>query len=240
MDQQQQAGPQASNQQVLMQMIQQLTQGQQQLQQALQESASQQTQATARMAQAFQANMDQQLKIHQNVDRALTFEIEVSWKASLSLTSSQDHLEPGACGTTSSRHGLNHVTRMQSKLSRSWSRQYRCGLSQRGHSRTITLMGTSLFQLRLVRLWSPWQKVRHWRSSRTPREEPILGWKLWGGCCASMLRRILKQKFCFVEEGLASAAVLFGQASRRAGKLGALEEEVWGEKEEATGGRHLP
>ena len=54
-----------------MQMIQQLTQGQQQLQQALQESASQQTQATARMAQAFQASMDQQLKIHQNVEKSI-------------------------------------------------------------------------------------------------------------------------------------------------------------------------
>ena len=71
MDEQQQAGPQANNQQVLMQMIQQVTQGQQQLQQALQESASQQTQATARMAQAFQANMNQQLKIHQNVEKSI-------------------------------------------------------------------------------------------------------------------------------------------------------------------------
>ena len=69
MDQQQQTGQQANNQQMLVQMIQQLNQGQQQLQQALQESASQQTQATARMAQAFQANMDQQIKIHQNVEK---------------------------------------------------------------------------------------------------------------------------------------------------------------------------
>ena len=71
MDQQQQAGQQANNQQMLMQMIQQLTQGQQQLQQALQESVSQQTQASTRMAQAFQANMDQQLKIHQNVEKSI-------------------------------------------------------------------------------------------------------------------------------------------------------------------------
>ena len=59
------------NQQMLMQMIQQLAQGQQQLQQALQESVSQQSQATARMSQAFQANMDQQLKIHQNVEKSI-------------------------------------------------------------------------------------------------------------------------------------------------------------------------
>ena len=52
-------------------MTEQLTQGQQQLQQALEESASQQTQATARMAQAFQASMDQQLKIHQNVEKSI-------------------------------------------------------------------------------------------------------------------------------------------------------------------------
>ena len=56
---------------MLMQMIQQLAQGQQQLQQALQESVSQQSQATARMSQAFQANMDQQLKIHQNVEKSI-------------------------------------------------------------------------------------------------------------------------------------------------------------------------
>ena len=69
----QQAGPQASNgnQQVLMQMIQEVTQGQRQLQQALQESASQQAQATATMAQAFQANVDQHLKIHQNVEKSI-------------------------------------------------------------------------------------------------------------------------------------------------------------------------
>ena len=73
MDQAQQAGPQQGNQQMLMQMIQQLTQAQQQLQQALQESVSQQPQATARMAQAFQANMDQQLKIHQNVEKSINF-----------------------------------------------------------------------------------------------------------------------------------------------------------------------
>jgi len=71
MDPTQQAGPPQGNQLVLMQMIQQLTQGQQQLQQALQESVSQQSQATARMAQAFQANMDQQLKIHQNVEKSI-------------------------------------------------------------------------------------------------------------------------------------------------------------------------
>ena len=71
MDPAQQAGPQQGNQQMLMQMIQQLTQCQQQLQQALQESVSQQTQATARMAQAFQASMDQQLKIHQNVEKSI-------------------------------------------------------------------------------------------------------------------------------------------------------------------------
>ena len=59
---QQQAGQQANDQQILMQMVQQLTQGQQQLQQALRESASQQTQATARMAQAFQANMEQNVE----------------------------------------------------------------------------------------------------------------------------------------------------------------------------------
>ena len=123
--------------------------------------------------------------------RALTFEIEVRWKASLSLKSSQEHLEPGTLGTTSSRHGLSHVTRMQFKLSRSWNRQW-MWLSQRGLSRMITLMGPSLFQLRLASLWSPWQKVKHWRSPRTPREEPILGWKLRGGCCASMIRRIPK------------------------------------------------
>ena len=64
-------GPQQGGQQVLMQMIQQLAQGQQQLQQALQESVSQQSQATARMSQAFQANMDQQLKIHQNVEKSI-------------------------------------------------------------------------------------------------------------------------------------------------------------------------
>ena len=64
-------GPQQGNQQILMQMIQQLAQGQQQLQQALQESVSQQSQATARMSHAFQANIDQQLKIHQNVEKSI-------------------------------------------------------------------------------------------------------------------------------------------------------------------------
>ena len=78
MDQQQQAGQQANNQQVLMQMIQQLTQGQQQLQQALQET--QQTQATASMAQAFQANMDQQLKIHQNVEKSIDVRVRSELK----------------------------------------------------------------------------------------------------------------------------------------------------------------
>ena len=71
MEPQPQGGPQQGNQQILMQMIQQLAQGQQQLQQALQESVSQQSQATARMSQAFQANMDQQLKIHQNMEKSI-------------------------------------------------------------------------------------------------------------------------------------------------------------------------
>ena len=65
------AGSQAGSQQVLVQMLQQLAQGQQQLEQALQGSANQQTQETARMAQAFQASLDQQLKIHQNVEKSI-------------------------------------------------------------------------------------------------------------------------------------------------------------------------
>ncbi len=62
-----------------MHMIQQLTQGQQQLQQALQESISRQTQATSSMAQAFQANMDQQLKIHQNVEKSIDVRDRSEW-----------------------------------------------------------------------------------------------------------------------------------------------------------------
>ena len=162
MEPQPQGGPQQGNQQMLMQMIQQLAQGQQQLQQALQESVSQQSQATARMSQAFQANMDQQLKIHQNVEKSIDVRDRSELKEAFpSLKSSQDCLVPGTLGTTSSRHGSNHVTRMQFKSSRSWNRQW-MWLSRKDHLKMISLMGPSLFQLRLARLWFPWQKVKHW------------------------------------------------------------------------------
>jgi len=64
MDQQQQAGQQANNQQVS-------ASADADDSTADPRAATAQTQATARMAQAFQANMDQQLKIHQNVEKSI-------------------------------------------------------------------------------------------------------------------------------------------------------------------------
>ena len=199
MDQQQQAGPQANNQQVLMQMIQQLTQGQQQLQQALQESASQQTQATARMAQAFQANMDQQLKIHQNVEKSIDVR---DWSELKGIPKPEKFA--GASGTWDSwfyklktwveschKNAIQVIQKLESTVDVAITER---SLEDEGEALEI--------------------------AKNTSRESP--------------------SQLCLVGEGLTSPAVLFGQASRRARKLGELEEEVWGEKEEATGGRYLP
>jgi len=174
MDPAQQAGPQQGNQQMLMQtqMIQQLTQCQQQLQQALQELVSQQTQATARMAQAFQASMDQQLKIHQNVEKSIDV---------------RDRRKPekfsGWSGTRDSWYYkfetwiASRVIRMQSKFCRSWSQQWITERSLEDDYPDGAELVSAQARQALISL-TEGEALEIVKNTSYIREEPILGWKL--------------------------------------------------------------
>ena len=200
-------------------------------------TASQQTQATARMAQAFQASMDQQLKIHQNVEKS----IDVRDRSELKGIPKPDKFS-GASGTWDSwyykfkiwieschKNAIQVMQKLESTVD--------VAITEK--SRWLPWGGRACFSS-----GSPGSDILDRRWSVGDRQEHLERNPFWVGSSEEVAMQVWSSEsssqFRFVEGGVASPAVLFGQASRRARKLGEPEEEVWREKEEATGGRYLP